>query len=406
MSWKNLHIIHKCSLCFLGVILFIYKGMSCLSFSPSAVMDLQPVCIKETPIWRGDPLHLLTWDLSGSLPASHVASPQVAVTEVVSSPAVVTGGRSIHKSAVYSKIISFVKMKTEGIQLSSTILMFQGVSPELNRLLSRSLSISRGCVVYTPTWMNSRWSHHLHSSILSSLLPDHWSPVDQGLWTWTPYRIQSAQRWALPAQPGRWPQRIFHLQPAGLSVHLESSSKTEPNKTKTGVQIINLQLPDGIHKHHAATIGLHLLDQPPLRDHLTASWILGGSFYVTPPNTPIHPTEKHRFQRADLNNLYKRFNHFPPLTASPEHWGRWRSVGLVPSSAAIIDLFFSVPQGHFSTAPSINTPLLEDQLKQLPWIGIQDHRIKDQRSSFGARAPLWVKWSPNQGSKTIKKVSP
>ena len=253
-----------------------------------------------------------------------------------------------------------------------------------------------GCSAFTYTHRtpSSAWGRDL-ARWLSGDLPQE----ERGLWSWSPLAVVKAERWALPPRPGRFPQRAFHLQPAVLSLttsdHPPSST---PQKT---LQIINLQLPDGVYRQRSAALGLSLLDRSPLKEAFRAPWVLGGAFYITPPQRPAHPQMNYRFQRATITPLLEDFPHAPSSNknfANLDMIGRWR---LRPSarrpavdqpqeqtSVEVIDYFFADRTGGLKSEP-LPSPLGQ-------WWISKATKLNTETSIqwIEERAPTRIRWIP------------
>ena len=335
------HPLNRLSLSLFVVSSSIYLALTALGFSPASIEQLDLHCSEsnvadKTRTHRENPpgFLLLSWDVS----------------------ALNLGGESRLSEETLIKTLKqsmtrALKKKNRGIFIA-----LQGLPFTWRHRLSALLTDRGGCWSYAPIWRTPSWLITVGITRLPSWF-DRWlshrsveeystsSLQEYGLWSAVigvdPNQVKSAERWGMIPEPGRWPKRIFHPQPAALALRLSK------------VQLINLKLPDTTHKHQAGALSLQKLKTPPLSDRLNQPWVIIGDWRVNPPNTPPHPEVGYRFQRFSLDELQSSRPALFEANMNSERWGRWRkNAQSIPS---VIDLAYS---SEGTLTPKDNTQTL------------------------------------------------
>ena len=293
----------------------------------------------------------------------------------------------------------------------AVILNIQGLKPRYMHWFKPLLLNAGGCWAYAPLWHTPHyisWLQDMGIDIYAWLWGEFAGKenYEHGLWTaiigqCTSLQIK-AERWALPARPGPWPQRILHRQPAVLALEIKRSdlkqnpvshhiNKQASIQDKGRLQILHLKLADTRHKHQAGALALQSLKQEPLAQRFKPPWLMLGDWRVNPPESKPHSLVNYRFQRFSVAELSKHFVSLIPQQADPQQWGRWRlnkwqdthqkgqqrnkqKRDHALTEASIIDL-------AYASEGSLSSPFVEP--KTLPWVGHQDEK----------RAPLLIEWS-------------
>ena len=367
--------LQKISILILAVILLYWGFIS--SIKPKFEI-VEPVHIhfvkspQASRVWAEEDfidLQLYTWDLTNSQP-----------NEI-------------------NTVISFLKSVIEETE-RPLILNLQGLRFEQINRVKALLTKTGGCWAYAPLWRSPNWLfwlqkfdvdiyHLLWGEVLTEESYEH------GIWTGMVGSCEqlklSAERWALPARPGRWPKRILHRKPAILALninYLHLANKTQVEYKDDHFQVLNIKLADTRHKHQAGALALQSLKKSPLSGRFKEPWVILGDWRVNPPYSKSHQEVSYRFQRFSLDTLSQSYVPLFKEKSDPQLWGRWRLGNDELSEPSVIDLAYA-SEGRLSASN------LDGM--SLPWIGKAHQQIDLESSSTQIshgeqRAPLKVEW--------------
>ena len=352
----SIHPLHRLSLAILLAFSLTYVFLNLITYQPEEIESVSVHCI-----------HRFENAKATDIPAvSEEAQFQVNL---------VSWDLSTMRSDQLNRAIQYLQGLIEYSSLPQVI-QLQGVQPWMKSRLKSLLLDRGGCWSYAALWSTPTWLRG--TRIYESLFGQRYSQetTDQGLWTAIVGKSRildiAAERWSLPPRPGRWPQRLLHVQPAALSfkVRWRSLNSQQSIKNTQSTQVINISLADTVHKHQAGALALQKLTRPPLVQHFRPPWLIFGDWRVNPPQTPPHPIVGYRFQRFSLEGLEDKFVTLFNNNTPSAPWGRWRLSEETPTS--VIDHAYA-SQGTFELYPHLNL--------SLPWLGGEEQR-----------APLFVKW--------------
>ena len=375
---------HQRGLILLSLCFIIQQLFNVFAYRPDPIDRLAVHCIHRSsfehllqarPLEQGEThsldntLRLMSWDFSPLMNGALIESEDLKTTLFYLKTEI---SRAINGGRHRERPLSGERLGSE--EIAMVVVNLQGVSREMIHPLKRVLIEHGGCWAYAPQWETPSWINLLSralgsepSSLYEALLGSQ-SPYDHGLWA-AVIGLRSdievsAERWGLPARPGRWPQRLFYPQTAALAVTVAGTDLTR--------QVINLSFPDARQRHQAGALALQSLNRSPLIERFRSPWVMVGDWRANPPNSEPHPEVAYRFQRYSLEGLHKYSALFSG-DSEPRKWGRWRSSSRgLPS---VIDLAYS---SGGVLRPYLNSPYADPLYPGAPnpswWIGEGEQR--------------------------------